>query len=85
MEPTTWTCRRCGTAGAPRLPFAPWPGALGATLRDTVCENCWNEWQGLQTKIINEYRLNVLDPGHAKALRDQMEVFFGLRQPDPGE
>ncbi len=77
------TCNRCHTAGAPRLEFAPWPGALGRQLQQSVCSNCWNEWLGLQTKIINEYRLNVLDPGHSKALRDQMEIFFGFKAPEP--
>ncbi len=81
------TCNRCQAAGAPPLDFAPWPGALGRQLQQTVCANCWNEWLGLQTKIINEYRLNVLDPGHSKALRDQMEIFFGFKkaEPAPGE
>jgi Fe-S cluster biosynthesis and repair protein YggX len=36
---------------------------------------------GMQTKIINEYRLNVLEPEHAKMLREQMLSFLGLSAP----
>lgn len=76
-----WACRRCGRPG-PRLEWAPWPGQRGKVLQEGICAPCWNEWLGMQTKIINEYRLNVLDPGHSKALAEQMEVFLGLRAPE---
>jgi Fe-S cluster biosynthesis and repair protein YggX len=36
----------------------------------------------VQTKIINEYRLNVLEPEHAKVLKEQMQVFLGLASQD---
>ena len=74
-----WSCGKCRNDAAPRIGFKPWTGALGRRIQDTICLNCWNEWTSVQTKIINEYRLNVLDPGHAKALREQMEVFFEFR------
>jgi Fe-S cluster biosynthesis and repair protein YggX len=45
---------------------------------NSVCEICWREWMGTQTKIINEYRLNVLEPEHARLLREQMLTFLGL-------
>ncbi len=77
-----WACRRCGSNTAPRIAFAPWPGQLGRTIQEAVCDNCWNEWTAMQTRIINEYRLNVLDPAHKKALAEQMEYFLGLRKPD---
>lgn len=80
-QQVAWVCQRCGS-GEGRLPFAPWPGELGRRIQGGICQSCWNEWIGLQTQIINEYRLNVLDPGHAKAVRDQMEAFLGFKQPD---
>lgn len=78
---TAWSCRRCG-GHEPRLTWAPWPGQKGRTLQETICANCWDEWLGMQTRIINEYRLNVLDAGHSKALQEQMEVFLGLKAPE---
>jgi len=76
----SWKCSRCGGDG-PQLDFSPWPGELGRRVRDGICRSCWDEWMGLQTKIINEYRINVLHPEHAAAVRQQMEIFFGFREP----
>lgn len=78
MNDANWTCARCGQANA-RLPRAPWPGEEGRRVQQEICEACWREWLGVQTKIINEYRLNVLEPEHAKVLKEQMLVFFGLQ------
>jgi len=79
----TWKCERCGGAERGRLEYAPWPGPIGERVRSSICQGCWQEWLGLQTKFINEYRLNVLDPNQAKALRDQMEIFFGFKEAEP--
>lgn len=79
-----WKCKRCN-GSEPRLDFQPWPGAIGARVLEEICGNCWKEWMGVQTKIINEYRINVLAPEHASAVRDQMEVFFGFKEAPPGE
>ncbi len=77
-----WACGRCKKEAAPRINFKPWTGELGRRIVGSICLDCWNEWTSVQTKIINEYRLNVLDPGHAKALREQMEVYLGFRSPE---
>ena len=79
-EPGAWHCSRCGNAGA-RLTLPPWPGALGRRVLDTICRPCWDEWMTVQTKIINEYRLNVLDPGASTAIKEQMQVFLGFKEP----
>jgi Fe-S cluster biosynthesis and repair protein YggX len=67
------------------MDFQPWPGETGERVLAEICQNCWQEWMGVQTKIINEYRLNVLDPEHAGALRKQMAVFFGFEAPPEQE
>lgn len=82
MSEGTWKCRRCGSDG-PRLDFQPWPGPAGARVVEEICGSCWKEWMGVQTKIINEYRINVLHPEHAEAVKQQMEVFFGFREAPP--
>lgn len=76
-----WACRHCGKFDQPRIPFPPWPGELGRRLLAEICKLCWDEWMGMQTRLINEYRLNVLNPSDAEALRDQMEIFFGYKAP----
>ncbi|NJN65123.1 MAG: hypothetical protein HC882_09780 [Acidobacteria bacterium] len=57
--------------------------AAGARVVEEICGSCWKEWMGVQTKIINEYRINVLHPEHAEAVKQQMEVFFGFREAPP--
>ncbi len=81
--PGAWHCSRCGGAGA-RLALPPWPGTLGRRVLDTICRGCWDEWMSVQTKIINEYRLNVLDPGASAAIKEQMQVFLGFKEPGAG-
>lgn len=85
MSDAQWACRRCSRPETARIPFKPWTGALGRRIQDEICLDCWNEWTGLQTRIINEYRVNVLDPEQARALRNQMEIFLGMRPPEGDE
>lgn len=79
-DPGTIQCRRCGREGS-RLSLPPWPGALGRRVVEEICAACWDEWLSVQTKIINEYRLNVLEPGTSAAIREQMEIFLGFKPP----
>jgi Fe-S cluster biosynthesis and repair protein YggX len=81
MTDGTWACSRCGQANE-RIKHPPWPGELGQQVKDHICTACWQEWMGVQTKIINEYRLNVLEPEHANVLKEQMQVFLGLESQD---
>lgn len=78
---SSFSCHKCGKVDGPRIPFPPYPGDYGRSLVARICNDCWEEWITMQTRIINEYRLNVLDPGHAKAVREQMELFLGLAKP----
>ena len=74
---TSVHCARCGEdrEGLPRPPFG---GELGQRVHERVCKPCWGEWVGMQTKIINEYRLNVIDPQAQEALLREMEKFLSL-------
>lgn len=75
--PETVTCSRCGRT-APRLAKPPLPGALGREIGDRICAECWAEWQGMEVMVINELRLNFMDPGAQKVLEEHMRQFFGL-------
>ncbi len=52
----------------------------GAELRqriyDSVSMEAWEMWKGFLTMILNEYRLNVMDPQADEFIRQQMEEFF---------
>jgi len=44
----------------------------------SVCADCWKEWEGLEVKVINEYRLNFMDPSSREALARTCADFLGL-------
>ena len=76
-------CVRCGRAGAPRLPRPPLPGAAGREVQARVCADCWGEWTRAEVMVINELRLNFMDPASQPILDRQMREFLHL-QPAAG-
>jgi len=64
------------------LERAPLPGEIGERVLAQTCASCWEEWKGTQVKLINEYRLNVTDPGQYERLITEMAAFLGLREAD---
>jgi Fe-S cluster biosynthesis and repair protein YggX len=71
------TCRRCGQTRA-GLSRAPMPGTLGAAILATVCAECWQEWTRNEVMVINELRLNFMDPAAQQTLERHMREFLGL-------
>lgn len=70
-------CVKLGHA-AEGLDFAPLPGEMGKRIYDNVSKEAWQQWQRLQTMLINENRLNLGDPAARKYLAEQVERhFFG--------
>ena len=69
---------RCAKLGidAEGLDFAPWPGALGQRIYAEISKPAWQAWLAHQTMLINEYRLNPLDPKARKFLGEEMEKFL---------
>lgn len=69
----------------PGLSFAPYPGALGQKIFNEISEEAWKLWLGHQTMLINEYRLNSLDPNAKSFLKTEMEKFLfgeGSKKPE---
>lgn len=58
------------------LAFPPFPGPAGQQLFETVSKQAWQEWLKEQTMIINENRLNVMDPQAQAFLAEQREKFL---------
>ncbi|MGA9423013.1 MAG: oxidative damage protection protein [Rhodanobacteraceae bacterium] len=58
------------------LAFAPWPGELGKRIFENVSADAWNAWLAHQTMLINENRLNLLDPKTRAFLGAEMEKYF---------
>ncbi len=54
----------------------PYPGELGKRIFENVSKEAWQMWVRQQTMLINEYRINPIDPNARKFLEEQMEQFF---------
>lgn len=66
------------------LDFAPWPGALGQRIYLEISKPAWQQWLTHQTMLINENRLNPLDPSTRGFLAREMEKYLfegGAEQP----
>jgi Fe-S cluster biosynthesis and repair protein YggX len=60
------------------LDLPPMPGALGKRIYENVSKEAWQQWIRLQTMLINENRLSLVDPSARKYLAEQVEKhFFG--------
>ena len=44
----------------------------------SICADCWKEWEGMEIKVINEYRLNFMDPQHRDMLQKACLEFLNL-------
>ena len=58
------------------LDRAPYPGELGKKIHENISKKAWKMWLSHQTMLINEYRLNVIEPESRKFLENEMEKFF---------
>lgn len=74
---TTVDCVRCGRT-APAATGITYGGALGREIAAKVCADCWHEWQGAEVMVINELRLNFMDPQALDTLIEQMREFLAL-------
>lgn len=54
----------------------PYPGELGQRIYEQVSKDGWQMWLRHQTMLINENRLNVMEPQARKFLQEEMEKFF---------
>ncbi len=70
-------CPRCATrpAGLLRPPFR---GALGEELQRRVCPLCWEEWKRAEVMVINELKLNFMEPTAQEILTSHMREFLAL-------
>ncbi len=58
------------------LDRVPWKGELGKRIYENVSKEAWKLWIEHSKMIMNEYRLNPLDPQSQKIMEEQMEQFF---------
>ncbi|MDG3087109.1 oxidative damage protection protein [Vibrio hannami] len=58
------------------LDFQLYPGELGKKIFENISKEAWAQWQSKQTMLINEKKLNMMDPEHRKLLETEMEQFL---------
>lgn len=61
---------------APGLERIPYPGALGQRIFEEISVEAWQQWLKHQTLLINENRLNVLQPETRTFLEKEMHAFL---------
>jgi len=60
----------------PGLDRPPWKGEIGKRIYDNVSKEAWGMWVNHSKMLLNEFRLNPLDPNSQKIMEEQMEQFF---------
>lgn len=71
------TCSRCGqTREAPSS--VPYSGSLGEEILAKACAACWSDWLQTEVIVINELRLDFMDPRAQDILVRNMREFLGL-------
>ena len=61
----------------PGLDAPPLPGPAGEDIFEHVSAKAWQEWQRLQTMLINEHHLSMVDREARSYLGEQMRRFLG--------
>ena len=60
----------------PALDKQPFPGDAGKYRLENISYRAWSEWLNLQTMIINENRLNMMDSSAREYLTELREKFL---------
>lgn len=77
MPEATVVCSRCGKTAKPPARVS-WGGQLGDEIRTRVCAACWAEWEQAEVMVINELKLNFMDPEAQDVLTRQLREFLML-------
>ena len=68
-------CQKLNQEG-PGLAYQTWPGELGKRVFENISQQAWDMWVNHQTMLINEYRLNPMDPKAKEMIVSEMEKFL---------
>lgn len=60
----------------PGLEFPPYPGDLGVRIWQSISQEAWANWMDVQTRLVNENRLNLADAMARKYLAEQMQEYL---------
>lgn len=57
---------------APGLGFQLYPGDVGKRIFDNISQEAWTDWQKKQTMLINEHKMNMMNPDDRAVLEKTM-------------
>ena len=80
----TIVCKKYGEE-LEALEQPPMPGPVGEKLQQEVSKKAWNEWLAIQTMLINEKHLSLIQREAREYLREQRERFFSNLPIDKAE
>ena len=72
------TCSRCHRDAPGLEQKPPLPSPLAEQVLAKVCAECWAEWEKNEVMVINELRLNFMDPSAQRVLDGHMREFLAL-------
>ena len=58
------------------LDFQLYPGELGKRIYDNISKEAWADWQNKQTMLINENKLNMMEPTARQFLEQSMSAYL---------
>ena len=56
--------------------FKLYPGEIGRRIYQEISQPAWQQWMTKQTMLINEKKLNMMDPVHRGILEQEMVNFL---------
>lgn len=68
-------CKKLGSEEL-GLDHPPLPGELGQEIYNNISKHAWQMWLSHQTMLINEYRLNMIDPKARDFLMQEMRKYL---------
>lgn len=58
------------------LDFQLYPGEIGKRIFNEISKEAWAQWMAKQTMLINEKKLNTMNPDDRKLLEQEMVRFY---------
>ncbi|WP_448548457.1 oxidative damage protection protein [Thalassotalea fusca] len=58
------------------LDYQLYPGEVGKRIFDNICKEAWGIWQKKQTMLINENKMNMMNPDDRAILEKAMVEFL---------
>ena len=63
----------------------PFPGAKGQEIFENISAEAWQSWLDMQTMLINEKHLNLMDKESRKYLNQQRDKYLAGEETDRAE